>query len=78
MSVACASSSSNLAARNNIKSKTSSKWPLLYSVDIQCILVFLCTVYVSFVSPFPTSLAENEHLNFIHDYIYDRIDRFQV
>ena len=59
------------------KSSTS-KWPLLYSVEIQTSLMYLLTVYVSLLAPFPDSPQENEHLNFIYDFIYEKLERVQV
>lgn len=59
----------------NIKS---TKWPLIYSVAIQTNLMYLLTVYVSLLAPFSDSLQENDHLNFIHDALYEQLDRVQV
>lgn len=59
-------------------SASSPKWPFLYSVDIQTSFMYLLTVYVSLLAPFPDSSQENEHLNFIHDFLYNQLDRVQV
>lgn len=55
-----------------------SKWPLLYSVDIQTALMFLCTIWVSLLAPFPISGEENEQVNFVHDFVYGLLDHVQV
>ena len=52
--------------------------PFLYSVNVQTVLMYLCTVFVILMAPFPISTHENDHLNFIHDFVYEQLDRIQV
>lgn len=54
------------------------KWPVLYSVDIQTSFMYLLTVYVSLLAPFSDATQENDHLNLIHDFLYGQLERTQV
>ena len=62
----------------NLKLRLGSKWPLLYSVDVQTALMFLCTIWLSLLAPFPISGEENEQVNFVHDFVYGLLDQVQV
>ena len=55
-----------------------SKRPLLYSINVQTAIILMLALHLCLLSPFPTSKAENVTLNFLHDFIYQLLDRVQV
>jgi hypothetical protein len=65
-----------------IKKQAVASWrsyrPFLYSVDVQTSLIFFFTVILSLLAPFPDTVHEIEQLNFIHEAIYEQLDRVQV
>lgn len=65
----------NLSAKPAKSSE--SNWAFYYSVNAQSLLMFLVSVYLVLLSPFSTE-SENEHVNFIYDFVFGRLDSIQV